>query len=296
MPGNSIATPKENQDYYYSNVHEFLQKGIAVAGVFDGHGENGKHVSNFAAKQIPMYIIEDYLKRNKTEGSLFDIRESIAFAVARMEAELGTTGVNVSASGSTAIFAVRISNTLYVCNIGDSRCILGRRNMHGAIEAFALSRDHKPDERSEMERITSMGGLVEPSRNQFGQFIGPARVWVPGKHDVGGLAIGRTIGDTSYTAVGVVSTPEISVHDISENDVFVVLASDGIWDRLSNSEVVDIVRQNLPAKKLNAPSNGFSKDECRKAAAALTKTAQSRWRSCRGGWYVDDITAMVWCL
>lgn len=296
MPGNSIATPKENQDYYFTSVHEFLQKGIAVAGVFDGHGVNGKHVSNFVAKQMPMYIIEDYTKRRKTEGNMFDIRESIAFAVARTEAELGTTGVDINASGSTAIFTVRISNTLYVCNIGDSRCIVGRRNAYGAIEAAALSRDHKPDDRNEMDRITGMGGVVQPSQNQYGQFMGPARVWIPGRQDVGGLAIARTMGDMSYTAVGVTSTPEISVHEISPNDVFLVLGSDGIWDRLSNSEVTDIVSKSLPAQKLSVPNSDFSKQDCRKAAAVLTKTAQARWRSCRGGWYVDDITAMVWCL
>ena len=93
------------------------------------------------------------------------------------------------------------------------------------------------------------------------------------------------MGDTAYTPVGVVPTPEISSHELSPNDRFIVLGSDGIWDRLSNSEVVEIVKNNL----------GESKKDARNAAKALTQTAQTRWRSIRGGWYVDDITACVWC-
>ena len=295
-PGMKTATKKENQDAYCVHVSPYPSNGIAVCGVFDGHGVNGKHVSNFIAKNIPNTILSDVtrLQKKLNESQLgksgnfsaaFDIRETIAFAAAKTEAELGASGVDCRASGSTAVFAVRIKNKLFIGNIGDSRCILGSETPHGLWEETALSRDHKPDDGAEKTRILQCGGAVQPSQNQFGQFMGPARVWIPGRSDIGGLAIARTMGDTAYTPVGVVPTPEISSHELSPNDRFIVLGSDGIWDRLSNSEVVEIVKNNL----------GESKKDAHSAAKALTQAAQTRWRSIRGGWYVDDITACVWC-
>ncbi len=69
-------------------------------------------------------------------------------------------------------------------------------------------------------------------------FYGPKRVWLKNKQ-VPGLAMTRSIGDMSATSVGVTAEPEILVFpNLSQNDKFVVIASDGIWDRLSNQEVM----------------------------------------------------------
>ena len=131
-PGMKTATKKENQDAYCVHVSPYPSNGIAVCGVFDGHGVNGKHVSNFIAKNIPNTILSDVtrLQKKLNESQLgksgnfsaaFDIRETIAFAAAKTEAELGASGVDCRASGSTAVFAVRIKNKLFIGNIGDSR-------------------------------------------------------------------------------------------------------------------------------------------------------------------------------
>ena len=67
---------------------------------------------------------------------------------------------------------------------------------------------------------------------------GPKRVWLKNKQ-VPGLAMTRSIGDMSASSVGVTAEPEIFVFpNLSQNDKFVVIASDGIWDRLSNQEVM----------------------------------------------------------
>ncbi len=69
-------------------------------------------------------------------------------------------------------------------------------------------------------------------------FYGPKRVWLKNKQ-VPGLAMTRSIGDMSASSVGVTAEPEIFVFpNLSQNDKFVVIASDGIWDRLSNQEVM----------------------------------------------------------
>lgn len=63
---------------------------------------------------------------------------------------------------------------------------------------------------------------------------GPKRVWLKTK-PVPGLAMTRSIGDMAATSVGVTAEPEIKVFtNLSPNDKFIVIASDGIWDRISN--------------------------------------------------------------
>jgi serine/threonine protein phosphatase PrpC len=67
---------------------------------------------------------------------------------------------------------------------------------------------------------------------------GPKRVWLKSK-PVPGLAMTRSIGDMAATSVGVTAEPEIKVFsNLNQNDKFVVIASDGIWDRISNEEVM----------------------------------------------------------
>mmetsp|Transcript_60560 Transcript_60560/g.126757 ORF Transcript_60560/g.126757 Transcript_60560/m.126757 type:complete len:94 (+) Transcript_60560:901-1182(+) len=57
-----------------------------------------------------------------------------------------------------------------------------------------------------------------------------------------GLAMARSIGDDIAATVGVHATPEIKVHDLTERDKFMVVASDGVWEFLSSEDVVEIVK------------------------------------------------------
>lgn len=76
-------------------------------------------------------------------------------------------------------------------NAGDSRAIVV--NQEGV--PHALSRDHKPDDADEHERIMARGGRVRPIINQhLGVEMGPARVWLQ-EMDVPGLAMSRSLGD-----------------------------------------------------------------------------------------------------
>eukprot|EP00944_MAST-04C_sp_MAST-4C-sp1_P003279 g3279.t1 len=281
MPQDLEAKKKENQDSYFVHLDKFPVE-IACCGVFDGHGVNGGGVSNFIAQRLPQILKDD-----ASGDSNCNLKESINFAVARTEAELEASAVECAASGATAVFCVRRGYDLFVANIGDSRCILATEQHYKLLSAKPLSTDHKPNDPAEMHRITSMGGVVQPSQNMAGQFVGPHRVWIRNRPDIGGLAIGRTMGDTAYAAVGVVPTPDIIHHCIDPlKDRFLVLGSDGVWDRLSNDEVISIVSNNLGPKGTDVV----------KAGKAVASTARARWRAVRQGWYCDDITVCVWLL
>lgn len=101
---------------------------------------------------------------------------------------------------------------------------------------FDLSRDHKPSEQDEMKRIIETGGRIEPYQDEKGDPIGPHRVWLKDQ-DYPGLAMSRSFGDEIASSVGVTTIPEILEWKLTENDKFVILASDGLWEFIDSEEV-----------------------------------------------------------
>ena len=106
-------------------------------------------------------------------------------------------------------------------------------------------------------------------------YQGPHRVWRRRQVD-GGLAVSRSIGDTALESAGVVPKPDVIKQIVTPQDKVVVMASDGVWDQLSNEQVVAIASMH---------------EDPRSASTAIVKEARRRWE--RDGAYVDDITALV---
>lgn len=103
-----------------------------------------------------------------------------------------------------------------------------QRTADGKIEAVALSVDHKPERPDERKRILNSNGRVEACKGMNGEDIGPPRVWLRNQ-DVPGLAMTRSIGDLVAASVGVSCRPEIQLTELTGDDLFIILASDGVW-------------------------------------------------------------------
>ena len=121
--------------------------------------------------------------------------------------------------GSTACVAViRMESghkVLYIANVGDTRALLSRNGVEER-----LSVDHRLSELSEKERITNSGGIILNDR-------------------VGGtLLLTRAFEDYSLKDSGVIATPTIRKHFIRPFDRFVVIASDGVYDTMSDQDVI----------------------------------------------------------
>ena len=96
--------------------------------------------------------------------------------------------INSLFSGSTCVSVIYTPQRLIVPNIGDSRAVLGRLNKEtGTIKAIELSRDHKPTEKDEAQRIIENDGRIQPFIED-GEFVGPERVWIK-EEEVPGLAM-----------------------------------------------------------------------------------------------------------
>ena len=127
-----------------------------------------------------------------------------------------------------------------------------------------LSRDHKADEADEEARILQNGGRVQPYRDMQGNQLGPLRVWHLNE-DIPGLAMTRSFGDQAAAQVGVIAKPELLEMNLMEGDQFIILASDGVWEFITNEEAIQII---MPHYKNNSAE---------KAAEAIIKESIKRW-------------------
>ncbi|KAJ7941356.1 Protein phosphatase 2C family protein [Quillaja saponaria] len=149
-------------------------------------------------------------------------------------------------------------NNLVVGNLGDSRAILAKRDKDNSLVAVQLTVDLKPDLPGEAARIQQCKGRVFALQDE----PDVARVWLP-NNDSPGLAMARAFGDFCLKDFGLISVPDIFYHQLTERDEFIVLATDGLWDVLTNKEVVSIVA--------SAPGQAT-------AARALVDAAVRAWR------------------
>jgi serine/threonine protein phosphatase PrpC len=143
---------------------------------------------------------------------------------------------------------------------------------------MALSYDYKPEMPEEKQRIEAFGGVVEQLKNKMGEGVGPYRVWAK-EGGYPGLAMSRSIGDLVGKKLGVIPNPGILEYELNKDVKYIVVASDGIWEFLSNENVKEIGKKYYKDKN----PNGFCHE--------LVKTSYKIWKE--NGVTVDDITAVV---
>jgi serine/threonine protein phosphatase PrpC len=140
------------------------------------------------------------------------------------------------------------------------------------------TRDHKPTEPSEIERINASGGEVRSQTYPDGWTV--HRIFVKGQ-DFPGLCMARTLGDCSVKDYGVIATPEVCEVTLDlEEKPFMILASDGVWEFLDSEFVIKAV-----AKKIES-------DGPERTLQKLQREAKKRWRMEEGD-YCDDITSVL---
>ena len=168
---------------------------------------------------------------------------------------------------------------LWCANVGDSRAVLGRQLAdERQWMAVALSRDHKPDLPEEAKRILASGGRVLSYSDEDGLPAGPARVWLRDE-DIPGLAMSRSMGDCVAASVGVLPQPEILKIELSKDDKFILLASDGVFEFLTNEDVVKMV---IPHWKIG---------DCDSALESIERESVALWQKEED--VIDDITSLV---
>ncbi|CAM9165961.1 unnamed protein product, partial [Ectocarpus fasciculatus] len=182
-------------------------------GVFDGHA--GGRCSKAIATAIPINLAKDDAYKTK-------LIQAIKRTISRTNDQFLEIAERMRLNdGSTGVFCVLRDGKLVVANVGDSRAIMISNG-----KSVALTKDHKPSSPEEQRRIASFGGVITNN-------TGIPRVQ-------GVLAVSRAYGNCSIRQY-IRADPDIITRDLTPDDDFIVIASDGLWDVYRNSEVAEIV-------------------------------------------------------
>jgi len=215
-------------------------EAVAFFGIYDGHA--GDKASDFCQKHLHDFISTN---NNSYPG---DKNEALTTGFLSADKEfLQQAHSKDLLDGTTVIVALLEKETgrLIVANAGDSRCILCRDG-----KALPMSIDHKPESITEAERIDDAGCFIWNGRIN------------------GYIAVSRAIGDRTFKlndALGldkqaVSSLPELKeIHLIAEKDKFFVLGCDGLWDVMSNSDVIGFVHDYISKFKDDLDVNQLCK-------------------------------------
>ncbi|KAI3940544.1 hypothetical protein MKW98_024951 [Papaver atlanticum] len=272
------------------------RKDTIFCGVFDGHGPYGHLVAKKVRDSLPLKLCTQWMattngeQPNNVVGSVdseetatismddewcdsVDVDENVKLpemflplkqcflkAFKLMDKDLKHhPAIDCFCSGSTAVSLIKQGHDLVIGNVGDSRAILGTRDKKdNSLIAVQLTVDLKPNLPKEAARIRQCKGRVFALQDE----PEVSRVWLP-NNDSPGLAMARAFGDFCLKDYGLISVPDVSYRRLTEKDEFIVLATDGIWDVLTNKEVVDIVA--------SAPT-------CATASRAVVDCAVRSWK------------------
>uniref|UniRef100_A0A6N2MBN1 PPM-type phosphatase domain-containing protein n=1 Tax=Salix viminalis TaxID=40686 RepID=A0A6N2MBN1_SALVM len=216
----------------------------AFFAVIDGHG--GRAAAEYVAENLGKNIVKGLQNVGcKEDGKL---EEAIRGGYLVTDSEFLSQGVS---SGACAASVLLKDGELHAANVGDCRVVLSRNGI-----ADVLTNDHRASREDERLRIENSGGFLH-CRN------GIWRVH-------GSLAVSRAIGDR-HLKEWIISEPEIKRVPLTSDCQFLIIASDGLWDKVDEQEAVDVIlRENN------------SVESCKK----LVDKSFSRGN-------MDDITVMV---
>jgi len=223
-----IGARTSNEDEYVSvpSVNELYGVDTdvphAVFGVYDGH--SGKAASEYARAFLHEQLVAQ-------SNFLNDPSAAMNTCFLKIDSEINVLSqIECTAPGTTALLMLIRNDQLIFGNVGDTQAVLSRNGI-----ALEMVNAHSPNRIDERERILSMGGSV---------------VWWYGTWRVNGtLAVSRSLGDLNHEKV-CVAEPEVTEFNLIEQDEFVIIASDGLWDVMLSQEAVDFVHECLRSQEL----------------------------------------------
>ncbi|XP_027333903.1 probable protein phosphatase 2C 13 [Abrus precatorius] len=234
----------------------------AFYAVFDGHG--GPNAAAFLKNNAMTLFFEDAdMLQSYDADALFLKRLEDCHRRAFLDADLALA-VEQSVPGycgTTALTALILGRHLLVANAGDCRAVLCRRGV-----AVDMSQDHRPSYTPECNRVMKSGGFID------------AEGYLNGT-----LSVSRALGDWELkvplgSGSPLIADPDVQVVTLTEDDEFLIIGCDGIWDVMSSQNAVSIVRRGLRRH-----------DDPQQCAKDLVKEALRLHTT-------DNLTAIVICL
>ena len=258
---------KRQEDTHIAAISKGEKNDIDIFGVFDGHG--GKEISKFVSnhfideliknknisKDMSLALKETFLKMDEimqTKDGLEEIKKYCLESKKEDELQSKNAQQNpqmklldalipqknpesndiINRTGCTACVTTfdETNKKIYFANAGDSRVVFCK---NGKAEAGSI--DHKPNLKTEKDRIYNVNG------------------WVTNGRVKGNLNLTRGFGDFEYKQHRylkpeeqmITANPDIKIIDYNKDIDFIIIGCDGIWDCLSNQEACDFVKEKL---------------------------------------------------
>ncbi|KAL5569191.1 hypothetical protein UlMin_025766 [Ulmus minor] len=271
-------------------------------GIYDGHGgpEASRFVNDRLFKNIQEFTSENQGMSAEVINKAFLATEDEFLSVVKKQWLIKPLLASV---GSCCLVGIICSGLLYIANAGDSRAVLGRLEKKTVkhVKAIQLSREHNASVESVREELHSL----HPDDPQI--VVLKHKVW----RVKGLIQVSRSIGDAylkrsefnrepllakfriqqPFHKPILKAEPAILVHKLFPEDQFLIFASDGLWEHLSNQEAVDIVH--------SCPRNGIARKLVKAALREAAKKREMRYsdlkkidRGVRRHFH-DDITVIV---
>ena len=197
------------EDRYVINPDFY--KGYSLFAVFDGHG--GDAAAEFCKEKLEGLLHQHLMQTDNIPQALNDVFLELDD---KLPVESGYM------TGTTAVVILKHVNHLWVAHAGDSRAMINL-----GIEGIAITHDHKPHRADELQRIQEHGGFVSQAEGDVPRVIG-------------NLAVSRSIGDRASRPF-VIPNPQISRVNMSSQNKFMVIGTDGLWDLFSCQDVNNII-------------------------------------------------------
>ncbi|KAJ7953170.1 putative Protein phosphatase 2c [Quillaja saponaria] len=293
----------EDQSQLESGPLSLLEPGPygTFFGIYDGHGgpETSRYINDHLFQHLKRFTTEQQSMSVDVIRKAYQATEEGFLSIVT---KLWPINPQIAAVGSCCLVGVICGRTLYIANLGDSRAVLGRVvKATGEVLAIQLSSEHNVGIESVRQEMHSL----HPDDSHI----------VVLKHNVwrvkGLIQISRSIGDVylkraefnreplyakfrlrePFKRPILSSEPSISVRELQPEDQFLIFASDGLWEHLSNQDAVDIVQ--------NHPRSGSARRLVKSALQEAAKKREMRYsdlkkidRGVRRHFH-DDITVIV---
>lgn len=238
-----------------------FENKVLLLSVFDGHGYYGSEISNYLHIMLPKMILSHPKFPEEIE---LIISESFFKCNTLLHQYCEDSGISSELSGSTCTVLLVKNNIVYAGNIGDSRAV----HCDACGKSSRITVDHKVSNPAEAKRIESSGGQIRKFNNES-----CSRIFAKDKK-LPGISISRAFGDSLAQSIGVSVEPDIYKKVIEQDDKYIILSSDGVWEFIQDQQAIDLIQDSEnPAK-------------------VLSEVSWKKWIEQEGD-AVDDITVIV---
>jgi len=214
-----------------------LNTKISFISVCDGHG--GTEASDFVNQNLFSNIIHQKVILQDPGAAILAGFEETEEGFQKIVEDTEMDGL----IGSTATILLFIGNNLYIANVGDSEAVLSTKKGY-----HVLTKSHIPSNKEEQVRIEDVGGVIV--KDKCGNCRLGHPIWNSYLVNIG---VTRAFGDAYFKnekyldsrVSGMNTIPSMSFWELTMDDEFIIVASDGFWDTVNHEEAVKLAAEKL---------------------------------------------------